>query len=169
MLEPQIIREVRDAAGNTVYGFERKELRRVISERTASTMARLLTGCAMVGGTAPEAAIPGYEVAGKTGTTQKYLPEVMPSGRTKLMPSRKHHVASFVGFFPASNPQVVISVIVDDADAACPGGVAYGGKVAAPAFRRIGEQLIPILDIKAGNGAFPVKLSSLVAIQGVRS
>jgi cell division protein FtsI/penicillin-binding protein 2 len=131
-------------------------------------MARLLAGCATVGGTAPEAAIPGYEVAGKTGTTQKYLPEVMPSGKIKLMPSRKHHVASFVGFFPASRPQIVISVIIDDADAACPGGVAYGGKVAAPSFRRIGEQLIPLLDRSAANGATAASPVQLVAMQGAR-
>jgi|GEM_PF-96334 len=167
LLEPQIIRDVRDSAGNSVYRFERKETRRVISEQAATTMARLLSGCVQTGGTAPDAAIPGYEVAGKTGTTQKYLPEVMPSGKTKLVPSRKHHVASFVGFFPASHPQVVISVVIDDADAACPGGVAYGGKVAAPAFRRIGEQLIPILDIKAGHRAVSMNLPSIVALQGV--
>jgi cell division protein FtsI/penicillin-binding protein 2 len=168
LLEPQIIRDVRDHAGVPVYRFERAETRRVISEPTARTMARLLAGCAMVGGTAPEAAIPGYEVAGKTGTTQKYLPEVMPSGKIKLMPSRKHHVASFVGFFPASRPQIVISVIIDDADAACPGGVAYGGKVAAPSFRRIGEQLIPLLDRSAANGATAASSVKLVAMQGAR-
>jgi cell division protein FtsI (penicillin-binding protein 3) len=168
LLEPQIIRDVRDQAGVPVYRFGRQETRRVISEPTARTMARLLAGCATVGGTAPEAAIPGYEVAGKTGTTQKYLPETMPSGKIKLMPSRKHHVASFVGFFPASRPQIVISVIIDDADAACPGGVAYGGKVAAPSFRRVGEQLIPLLDRYAGNGAAAASSVPLVAMQGAR-
>ena len=128
------------------------------------------------GGTALEAAIPGYEVAGKTGTTQKYLPllqangapVLMANGKPKLVPSRQHHVASFVGFFPASNPQVVISVIVDDADIAGPGGVAYGGKVAAPSFRRIGEQLIPSLDIRSGHHAAPLTLTHPVAMQGAR-
>lgn len=165
LLEPQIVQTVRDTAGTPVYRFARNETRRVISERTAQTVAQLLAGCVLVGGTATEAAIPGYDVAGKTGTTQKYLPEVMPSGKIKLIPSNKHHVASFVGFFPASRPQVVISVIVDDADAASPGGVAYGGKVAAPAFRRIGEQLIPILDIKTGLTARSVPLFNPVALQ----
>lgn len=165
LLEPQIVQTVRDTAGTPVYRFARNETRRVVSEKTAQTVARMLTGCVLPGGTATEGAIPGYEVAGKTGTTQKYMPEVMPSGKTKLIPSKKHHVASFVGFFPASRPQVVISVIVDDADAACPGGVAYGGKVAAPAFRRIGEQLIPILDIKTGVTARSVPLFNPVALQ----
>ena len=53
-----------------------------------------------------------------------------------------------MGFFPASHPEVAISVIVDDADAHAPGGVAYGNMVAAPSFKRIGERLIPYLDIQ---------------------
>jgi cell division protein FtsI (penicillin-binding protein 3) len=170
MLEPQIVRSVRDSNGVPIYRFDRNELRRVVSERTARTMAQLLTGCVMADGTAPLAAIPGYEVAGKTGTTQKYMPDgpMMANGKRKLLPSKKHHVASFVGFFPASQPRVVISVIVDDADAHSPLGVAYGGKVAAPAFKRIGEQLIPILDIKAGSSAASVNPTSFVAMQGAR-
>jgi len=141
LLRPQIIKQVRDNAGEIVYRFDRTEVRRVISERTARTMARLLEGVASDRGTAKEAAIPGYEVAGKTGTAQK----VNPDGRGY---SEHHHVSSFVGFLPAGNPQVVISVIVDDADAHTPGGVGYGRIVAAPSFRRIGEQLISYLDIR---------------------
>jgi cell division protein FtsI/penicillin-binding protein 2 len=77
-------------------------------------------------------------VAGKTGTSQKVI-----DGRY----STTHHVASFVGFFPASRPRVVISVIVDDAQMP-DGGVAYGRAVAAPSFRTIAMQLIQYLDIK---------------------
>ena len=84
------------------------------------------------------AAIPNFEVAGKTGTAQKLI-----NGRY----SEHNHVGSFVGFFPASRPRVVISVIVDDAKV--PGGrIAYGATVAAPSFKRIGEQLIQYMDIK---------------------
>ncbi|HEY1849156.1 MAG TPA: penicillin-binding transpeptidase domain-containing protein, partial [Opitutaceae bacterium] len=66
-------------------------------------------------------------------------------GATVLRYSEHDHVASFVGFFPASNPQVSIAVIVDDADARCPGKVAWGHSVAAPVFKRLGERLIPYL------------------------
>jgi cell division protein FtsI/penicillin-binding protein 2 len=59
--------------------------------------------------------------------------------------SDRHDVASFVGFFPASSPQVSIAVIIDDADARCPGGKAWGHAVAAPVFKRLGERLIPYL------------------------
>ncbi len=62
--------------------------------------------------------------------------------------SDRHHVASFIGFFPSTHPQLAIAVIIDDADAHCPGGVAFGAHVAAPVFKRLGERLIPYLDIR---------------------
>ena len=136
---PQLFRQVRDENDKIVFGYDDLPHRRVLTERTARTMARLLMGVASSDGTAPEAAIPHFEVAGKTGTSQKVI-----DGRY----STAHHIASFVGFFPATRPELVISVIVDDADASCPGGVAYGAKVAAPVFRHIGEQLIQYRNIK---------------------
>ncbi|MCR6656311.1 MAG: penicillin-binding transpeptidase domain-containing protein [Opitutus sp.] len=137
LLRPQIIREVRDARGEIVYRYGPAAKQRVVSEQTARTMAHLLHGV-VIEGTGKAAAIPNYEVAGKTGSTQKII-----NGRY----SNQHHVASFVGFFPASRPQVAISVIIDDADP-LQGRYASGGTVAAPSFKRIGEQLIQYLDIK---------------------
>ncbi len=148
LLRPQLIRRISDASGETVYSYEGITRQQVITNETARTMARLLQGVATKDGTAPEAAIPYYEVAGKTGTTQKLVPGPVVNGKAKLVYSERHHVASFVGFLPASRPQVAISVIVDDADARCPTGVAYGAKVAAPSFKHLAEQLIPYLDIK---------------------
>jgi cell division protein FtsI/penicillin-binding protein 2 len=139
LLRPQIIKEIRDPSGRVVYSYDAVVKRRVISEQTARTMAKLLMGVASNQGTAPTAVIPNFEVAGKTGTTQKII-----DGHY----SERHHVASFIGFFPASRPQVAISVIVDDADAHALNGVAYGTSVAAPSFKHIGEQLIQYLDIK---------------------
>ena len=139
MLRPSIIRQVLDSSGEVVYRFDRREGDRVVSERTAQTVARMLQGVASKEGTAPEAAIKDYEVAGKTGTAQKIV-----NGRY----SEREHVVSFVGFLPATQPRLVISVIVDGADKNCPGGVAYGAKVAAPSFKRVAEQLIRHLDIK---------------------
>jgi cell division protein FtsI/penicillin-binding protein 2 len=116
-------------------------------------------------GTAPEAAIPNYEVAGKTGTTQKYLPVVMANGTVRNLPSKTHHVVSFVGFLPASNPQVEISVIVDDADAHAPNGVAYGRTVAAPSFKHLAEQLIAYRNIKP---VYETTGTTLMAVAGGR-
>jgi len=92
----------------------------------------------LLSGTAHKAELPGWMAAGKTGTSQKVI-----DGKY----STTHHVASFVGFFPASRPQVVVSVIVDDAQMPG-GGVAYGRIVAAPSFRNVALRLIQYLDIK---------------------
>jgi len=165
LLRPQVIREIRDPQGHVVCQFERSEVRRVISEPTARTMARLLMGVASSSGNGIEAAVPGYEVAGKTGTANKLLPVPTASGGSVLRYSDRHHVASFVGFFPASHPKVVISVIVDDADAHCIGGVAYGHSVAAPIFKRLAERLIPVPDLHIQPPLNP-QLSKILALGG---
>lgn len=166
LLRPQIIKQVRDASGEVVYRYDRSELRRVVSKETARTVAQMLMGVASREGTAVEAAIDGFDVAGKTGTTIKLMEEIQSDGSKKLVYNRKHHIASFVGFFPAGRPQVAISVIVDDADRKAPGGIAYGGKVAAPSFRRIGERLIPILNIQSHSQ--PARPSLVAVTEGGR-
>lgn len=152
LLRPQVVREIRNAQGETVYRFAPVTRRRVISDGTAKTMTTMLSRVTVQGeGTAPVAAIPGYEVAGKTGTTQKLI-----NGRY----SSQHHIASFVGFFPASRPELVISVIVDDGHGPN-GGIGYGAAVAAPSFKRIAEQLIQYLDIKPAGAALARPLFAL--------
>lgn len=170
LMRPNVIREVRDASGELVFRFDPKGGTRVVTERTAQTMAQMLMGVASTHGTAPEAAIENYQVAGKTGTAQKLLPVTDARGRTRLEYSKKHHVVSFVGFLPASNPKLAISVIVDDADANCPGGVAYAAKVSAPSFKHLAEQLIRHFDIKPVYSPTPGAKSpaSLLALSGVR-
>lgn len=138
LFRPQVIRQVLDAQGEQVYAFRPAERRTVIAPETAQSMARMLQRVVSVDGTARQAAIPGFEIAGKTGTAQKLI-----DGRY----SSRNHVGSFVGFFPASRPRVVITVIVDDGKPPS-GGTAYGGIVAVPSFKVIAEQLIQYLDIK---------------------
>ena len=152
LLRPQVVREIRNAQGETVYRFAPVTRRRVISDGTAKAMTTMLARVTVQGeGTAPVAAIAGYEIAGKTGTTQKLI-----NGRY----SSQHHIASFVGFFPASRPELVISVIVDDGHGPN-GGTGYGSTVAAPSFKRIAEQLIQYLDIKPGGAALARPLFAL--------
>lgn len=152
LYRPQIIRQIRDSQGELVYNFGAAEVRRVVSEQTARTVARLLVGVVSKGGTAPEAEIPGFDVAGKTGTAQKLEPVYLPNGNKVMRYSEHHHVGSFVGFFPAvvgpGQRQLAIAVIVDDADARVPGGVAYGHMVAAPFFHHLAERLIPYCNIR---------------------
>ena len=137
LMEPRIIQRAVNERGDTVFSYSPVARQRAVSMETAETLSAMLAAAAAPGGTAPEAQIPGYEVAGKTGTTQKIV-----DGRY----SRRHHVASFSGYFPASNPQVAITVIVDEPTSS---GPSYGGVVAAPSFRRVGVELIPYLGIEA--------------------
>jgi cell division protein FtsI (penicillin-binding protein 3) len=137
LMRPLIVSEIRDRDARTIAQCQPMQVRRVVSRETATTMSRLLVNAASAEGTGEAANIPGYEVAGKTGTTQKII-----NGRY----SDRQHVGSFVGFFPAKRPQVAITVVVDNGRPPT-GGLGYGGTVAAPSFKRIGEQLIPYLGI----------------------
>lgn len=135
LLRPQILKEIRDAHGNVVRTFAPEKREQVLKPGTAALLAQLLHRV-VTEGTAKGFDISGFDLAGKTGTTQKVI-----DGKY----STTHHVGSFVGFFPASRPQIVLSVIVDDGKVAK--GNAYGRVVAAPSFKHLAEQLIQYLDI----------------------
>jgi cell division protein FtsI (penicillin-binding protein 3) len=107
--------------------------RRVVSRRVSEQMMSMLRGVVLEG-TGTEAAIPGYTVAGKTGTAAK----IDPDGTY----STSRYVASFVGMVPATKPKLVIMVMVDE-----PHGDIYGGVVAAPAFREIARFNLQHLEI----------------------
>lgn len=156
LVRPVIVREIRDREGRVLAGFEPQVRRRVLSPETARIMARLLVQAASAEGTGKAAEIPGYEVAGKTGTTQKIV-----DGRY----SNRHHVGSFVGFFPASRPELVITVVVNNGRSPS-GGVGYGGVVAAPSFKRVAEQLIPYLGLPPA-GAPPGPRAPLLALGNI--
>lgn len=108
---------------------------RVISKKTSQQLRSMLKGVLGAGGTASEAAISGYELAGKTGTAQKF-------DTTTGQYSKVNYVASFIGFAPADDPQVLVSVVVDE-----PRGEIYGGEIAAPAFQEILNFALPYLKI----------------------
>jgi cell division protein FtsI (penicillin-binding protein 3) len=112
---------------------EEPEGRRVISPAVAAEVREMLEGVLAPGGTASEISVPGYTLAGKTGTA-----EVAEDGEY----SDTKYVASFIGFAPAQNPQLLAAVIVDQ-----PQGEIYGGSVAAPAFGRIAEFALPYLGV----------------------
>ena len=109
--------------------------RRVITRSTSASLRTMLEGVLAQGGTASEVSIPGYQLAGKTGTAQK--PDPINGGY-----SDTNYVASFVGFAPARDPQVLVAVMVDE-----PQGDHLGGVVAAPAVQRILEFALPYLRI----------------------
>ena len=109
--------------------------KRIISPFTATEVRKMLEGVIRVGGTGTEAAIDGYTLAGKTGTANKIDPK---TGKY----SDSAYVASFVGFAPANDPKLLVTVTVDE-----PKGGIYGGSVAAPAFQRIAQFALPYLGI----------------------
>jgi cell division protein FtsI/penicillin-binding protein 2 len=111
---------------------------RVISERTAAQLRHMLEGAFAPGGTASEVSIPGYKLAGKTGTANKVDPA---TGEY----STSHYVASFVGFAPALHPRLLCMVVVDE-----PQGAIYGGQVAAPAFGQIMAFALSYMKISPG-------------------
>ena len=100
------------------------EGQRIISERTARAITQMLEMAVQPGGTAPKAQVPGYRVAGKTGTAHKQVGSRYASDV---------YVSSFVGFAPVSAPRFVIAVMIDEPSA----GQYYGGAVAAPVFSKV--------------------------------
>lgn len=125
-------RVVKDVAGEPTAEAAGK---RIISKKTAAQLRSMLEGVLGPGGTASEAAIPGYKLAGKTGTAQKF-------DTTTGQYSKTNYVASFIGFAPAQRPKVLVSVMVDE-----PRGEIYGGSVAAPAFQEILNFALPYMKI----------------------
>lgn len=127
---PQVVRSV---------GGERVPMprgRRVISETTSASVREMLRGVLAAGGTASEATIEGYDLAGKTGTANKVDAD---TGEY----SESRYIASFVGFAPARDPELLVAVVVDE-----PQGAIYGGEVAAPAFQKIVAFALPYLGIR---------------------
>src|SRR3954464_13934375 len=118
-----------------VVAGDQKPGKRVLKTATAKSVAKMLQGVLAAGGTASEAAIPGYTLAGKTGTAQK--PDPVNGGYSKFK-----YVASFIGFAAATNPRLEVAVMVDE-----PQGAIFGGVVAAPAFQKILSFALPYLKI----------------------
>ncbi len=114
-------------------GLEVPPGRRVIGPGVAAEVRTMLEGVLAPGGTASEVSVPGYTLAGKTGTSQ-----VAENGTY----SETKYVASFIGFAPAQDPRLLVAVIVDQ-----PQGDYYGGSVAAPAFGEIAEFALPYLGV----------------------
>jgi cell division protein FtsI (penicillin-binding protein 3) len=124
---PQLVKRIGDEPVHEPKGH------RVISAKTAEEVREMLEGVLGPEGTASEVSVPGYSLAGKTGTAQ-----VAENGGY----SETKYIASFIGFAPAMNPKFLAAVIVDE-----PEGEIYGGSVAAPAFGEIAAFSLPYLGV----------------------
>ena len=149
LVQPTLLRGAVDARGH----FERAgraPARRVLSAAAARTLTGILKGVLRQGGTGTEAALDDWSAAGKTGTAQ--VPS--PGGRGYLPGA---YVASFMGFAPATDPQVVVAVVIDR-----PARGAYGGVVAAPVFREVAGYALRHMQVPptlAGGDAVPAPSS----------
>lgn len=127
MMRSYIVKKEMTPGGETIFENKPNQLRQVISESTSRNLTELLTGV-VERGTGTDAKLEGIRVAGKTGTSQRLI-----DGKY----SSNSHNASFVGYFPAEDPEVLITVILNNPKS----GEFYGGKVAAPIFKRIAEKI----------------------------
>lgn len=125
-MKPYLVERITRSDGELVREFEPKSLGTVIQPEIAKTLAQLLEGVTQEGGTGKAAAIPGYRVAGKTGTAQIYDAKLKTYSKTD-------YFSSFVGFAPAEDPQLTVFVGLDTPQ----GDRIYGGQIAAPIFRNV--------------------------------
>ena len=132
-MEPRLIKAVVDRDNRMVMQFLPKVVCQVVRPEVAKQVTEALRGVVSDEGTAAEAQVPGFEVAGKTGTAQKYTPQGYVS----------EYRASFIGYLPAQKPEFVVSILVDHPK----GKKYYGGQVAGPAFREIATHVAEQLNL----------------------
>jgi len=134
LLEPYLVRQSGSGSGAKALHPEPVERGRPVSPHTLAVVADLLAGVTLEGGTGKAAVVPGYPVAGKTGTAQKAEP-----GKGYLA---NEFIASFAGYAPTVHPAIVAVVVIDD-----PRGAYHGGEVAAPVFAAIAQQALLYLNV----------------------
>ncbi|HZR05614.1 MAG TPA: penicillin-binding protein 2 [Candidatus Udaeobacter sp.] len=139
LVMPRIIKSITTADGKTISSLSPVVLRQVISPETAKEIGDALRGVVSDQGTAAAAAVPGFTIAGKTGTAQK----VDPRGGYE----HGKYVVSFAGYLPADHPEFVGLVVLDDAHTSKP-ELNYGGLIAGPIFSRIAEKAARYLDLE---------------------
>lgn len=142
LMKNHLVRKVVDKNGAVLRENKPEAVARPITERTAALMRRMLSEVTLEGGTGKRAAIPGYTVAGKTGTAEK-----IKDGHYV----GNENISSFMGILPAERPEIGIIVVLDNpTDPAT--GLRTGGITAAPVFAQIAEPVARYLDIRPVDG-----------------
>ena len=139
LIMPRIVKSITTSDGKSISSLSPVVLRQVISADTAKEISDALRGVVSDAGTAAAAAVPGFTIAGKTGTAQK----VDPRGGYE----EGKYVVSFAGYLPAERPEFVGLVVLDDAHTSKP-ELNYGGLVAGPIFSRVAEKAARYLDLE---------------------
>jgi len=135
LMQPMIVSRLQTHDGKLVQQYAPQRVRQVVSENTCREMIEALKTVVTKDGTAEGAAMDDYVVAGKTGTAQKAEHGAYVPGK---------FISSFIGFFPADNPQICISIVMDE-----PKEGYYGGKVCGPVFKDVAERCASYLNIPA--------------------
>ncbi len=136
LYEPRLVERITDSGGQEIFSNGPAVIRQAIPPGVSGRVKRILRAV-VERGTGKNAAVPGYSIAGKTGTANKIDPRT-----GKYMTGR--NVASFAGFFPVPEPRYTILVVLDN-----PKGRVYGGETAAPAFQQIAKKIITLKGIKS--------------------
>lgn len=131
LLKPQLVKEITSPSGTVIVPFQKQEVRRVVSDETAKTEREMLESV-VTNGTGRRAFLPGYRVAGKTGTAQKVANGAYIQGE---------YIASFVAFAPADKPKVAILAVID-------GVPFYGGAVGGPVIQAVMLDTLKYLGVK---------------------
>ncbi len=137
LMRPMLIHSLRDVNGEVFARFQPQFVRQVIRPHAARQMVTALKTVTAKDGTAPKASLEHYTVAGKTGTAQ------VPGGPGGYVPHK--YISSFIGFFPADDPELCISVLLEEPDIR---KGYYGGQTAAPFFKAIADPVANYLKIK---------------------
>jgi cell division protein FtsI/penicillin-binding protein 2 len=154
LMRPMLVNCLQNRDGSVVQKYEPQRVRQIISDATDKEMIEALKTVVSPEGTAPGAAMKDYTVAGKTGTAQKVENGTYAHGK---------YVASFIGFFPADDPQLCISIVMDE-----PKEGYYGGQVCGPVFRDVAGRCASYLNIQPDqNLQAPDASQPLVAAGGV--
>jgi cell division protein FtsI/penicillin-binding protein 2 len=152
LMRPMLVARLEDGDHNVVANYSPQRVRQVISESTARLMVQALKTVVSPEGTAAKAALEHYTVAGKTGTAQK------SGGPAGYLPGK--YFSSFIGFFPADNPELCISVSMDEPKQT---QGYYGGQIAAPVFKQIAERAANYLNIRPEDGGTSLTPDSFAA------
>ena len=158
LMRPFLVNRLEDGDAKIIAQYKPEMVRQVVSEATAKQMVQALKTVVTKEGTAEKAALDNYTVAGKTGTAQKTI-----EGVRGYAPGK--HLSSFIGFFPADQPELCISIVLDE-----PKQGYYGGQTAAPVFHDFATAAANYLKIRPDRtNASPVLVSAANSMSGVRS
>ena len=154
LMEPYIVSEVLDAKGNTVLKQEPTVMRQVISAETSKIMCTLMESV-VTEGTAKNAAVAGYSIGGKTGTSEK-IDVLDENGKPTL-----DKIVSFVGVAPMDDPQYIVLVALDTPSRST-GIYISGGVMAAPTVGAVMSDILPYLGVARNYGAEDIRSQSVV-------